>query len=45
MHEKFSTLIEEALAPMQGRIGKAQKPLDKEQLSRQIGRLLCRLLA
>ena len=42
MHEKFSTRIEAALARLQGRIAKAKKPLDKAQVSRQIGRLLQR---
>lgn len=42
MHEKFSTRIEEALARLHGRIAKAKKPLDKAQVSRQIGRLLQR---
>ena len=42
MHEKFSARIEAALARLQGRIAKAKKPLDKAQVSRQIGRLLQR---
>ena len=42
MHEKFSTRIEAALARLQGRIARAKKPLDKAQVSRQIGRLLQR---
>ena len=42
MHEKFSTRIEAALERLQGRIAKAKKPLDKAQVSRQIGRLLQR---
>jgi len=42
MHEKFSSRIEAALARLQGRIAKAKKPLDKAQVSRQIGRLLQR---
>ena len=42
MHEKFSTRIEVALARLQGRIARAKKPLDKAQVSRQIGRLLQR---
>ena len=42
MHEKFSTRIEAALARLQGRIAKAKRPLDKAQVSRQIGRLLQR---
>ncbi|HVB48282.1 MAG TPA: hypothetical protein VNF69_07815 [Burkholderiales bacterium] len=42
MHEKFSTRIESALEHLQGRIAKANKPLDKAQVSRQIGRLLQR---
>lgn len=42
MHEKFSTRIEEALERLQQRIAKAKKPLDKAQVSRQIGRLLQR---
>jgi len=42
MHEKFSARIEAGLARLQGRIAKAKKPLDKAQVSRQIGRLLQR---
>ncbi|MGC8509240.1 MAG: hypothetical protein ACP5NM_13410, partial [Thiomonas sp.] len=42
MHEKFSTRIEAALARLQERIARAKKPLDKAQVSRQIGRLLQR---
>jgi transposase len=42
MHEKFSSRIEAGLARLQGRIAKAKKPLDKAQVSRQIGRLLQR---
>ena len=42
MHEKFSARIEAGLVRLQGRIAKAKKPLDKAQVSRQIGRLLQR---
>ena len=42
MHEKFSARIEAALTRLQARIAKAKRPLDKAQVSRQIGRLLQR---
>lgn len=42
MHDKFSTRIEAALVRLAGRIAKAKKRLDPNQVNRQIGRLLQR---
>ncbi|MGH8732019.1 MAG: IS1634 family transposase, partial [Burkholderiales bacterium] len=42
MHERFSARIEQALAKLQARIAKAKKPLNRDVINRQIGRLLQR---
>jgi transposase len=42
MHARFSTRIEQALGKLQGRIAKAKRPLKRDALNRQIGRLLQR---
>lgn len=42
MHERFSARIEQALARLQARIAQSQKPLNRDALNRQIGRLLQR---
>lgn len=42
MHERFSTRIEQALESLARRIERAQRPLDRSQIERQIGRLLGR---
>jgi transposase len=42
MHVRFSARIEQALVKLQGRIGKAKKPLNRDAINRQIGRLLQR---
>jgi len=40
MHARFSARIEQALAKLQKRIAKAKRPLDRDAINRQIGRLL-----
>ncbi len=40
MHERFATRIEAALEQLGRRIARAQRPLDRSALERQIGRLL-----
>lgn len=40
MHEKFSRRIEASLAKLKGRIDKSKRPLNKDSLHRQIGRIL-----
>lgn len=42
MHARFSTRIESALKRLAGRIERSKKPIDREQLERQVGRLLQR---
>lgn len=42
MHERFSARIERALAKLQARIAQSQKPLNRDAINRQIGRLLQR---
>jgi len=42
MHARFSARIEQALAKLQKRIAQAQKPLNRDVINRQIGRLLQR---
>ena len=42
MHERFSARIAQALAKLQARIAKSHKPLDRDTLNRQIGRILQR---
>ncbi len=42
MHERFKARIEDALASLARRIAKANKPLDRGVIERQIGRLLGR---
>ena len=42
MHERFRARIEDALASLERRIAKSQKPLDRGVIERQIGRLLGR---
>ena len=40
MHERFAKRIEERLASLQRRIERSRKPLDREGIGRQIGRIL-----
>ncbi len=40
MHERFSARIERALAKLQARIAQSQKPLNRDAINHQIGRLL-----
>jgi transposase len=40
MHQRFSARIEQALAKLQARIAKSKKPLNRDAINRQIGRLL-----
>lgn len=42
MHARFSTRIEAALKRLAGRIERSQKPIDRGQVERQVGRLLQR---
>jgi transposase len=42
MHARFSARIETALQRLAGRIERAKKPIDREQVERQVGRLLQR---
>lgn len=42
MHERFSARIEQALEKLRARIAKAKKPLNRDAINRQIGRLLQR---
>ncbi len=42
MHARFSTRIDTALRRLAGRIERAKKPIDREQVERQVGRLLQR---
>ena len=42
MHARFSTRIDAALGRLAGRIERAKKPIDREQVERQVGRLLQR---
>jgi transposase len=42
MHARFSTRIETALMRLAGRIERSKKPIDREQVERQVGRLLQR---
>jgi transposase len=42
MHARFSTRIAAALRRLAGRIERAKKPIDREQVERQVGRLLQR---
>jgi transposase len=42
MHARFSTRIDAALRRLAGRIERAKKPIDREQVERQVGRLLQR---
>jgi len=42
MHARFSTRIDTALRRLAGRIVRAKKPIDREQVERQVGRLLQR---
>jgi transposase len=42
MHQRFQARIEDALASLERRIAKSQKPLDRGVIERQIGRLLGR---
>lgn len=40
MHEKFSHRIEQALTKLKARIAKSKKPLNRDTINRQIGRIL-----
>jgi transposase len=42
MHERFSARIEQALEKLRARIAKAKRPLNRDAINRQIGRLLQR---
>ena len=42
MHQRFSARIEQALAKLQARIAKSTKPLRRDTINRQIGRILQR---
>ena len=42
MHTRFTTRIEAALKRLAGRIDRSKKPIDREQVERQVGRLLQR---
>ena len=42
MHVRFSTRIDAALRRLAGRIERSKKPIDREQVERQVGRLLQR---
>lgn len=42
MHARFSARIEQSLAKLKARIAKSQKPLNRDAINRQIGRLLQR---
>jgi transposase len=42
MHARFSTCIEAALKRLAGRIERSKQPIDREQVERQVGRLLQR---